>query len=65
MGTHGVIARLIDAEVPQGLPEATVIFPAPEPGTTSILFVPCPEDIDHPAGTVQLYDEAPVTDAVL
>ena len=51
------------AEVPQEFPAVTVMFPfcPAEPEVTVIAFVPAPEVIVHPVGTVQVYVVAFVT----
>ena len=60
-GVAGAAGRTVTASefaalVPQLLPAVTVILPLfpVEPVVTVIEVVPCPFEIDHPAGTVQL-----------
>jgi hypothetical protein len=51
--------------VPQPFPAVTLIVPPAEPAVAVIVVVPAPAVIVHPAGTVQLYDVASVTAAIL
>jgi hypothetical protein len=55
------------ALVPQLLPAVTVIFPSwpAVPVVTVIAAVPDPPVIVHPAGTVQVYVDAPDTAEIL
>jgi hypothetical protein len=56
-----VTARQLNAEHPQELQDLTHTLPDAEPTVTVILVVPWPAVIVQPAGTVQVYDDAPET----
>ena len=58
-----VMVALLAELVPQLLVAVTETVPAVDPMETVIEFVPAPEVMVAPAGTVQLYDVAPATEA--
>ena len=62
-----VTANVCAALVPQELVAVTVMFPfCPAlPEETVIEFVPLPDVIDHPVGTVHVYDVALATAVML
>ena len=68
-GCAGAGARVIAIHVcalnPQEFDAETQTFPPEEPAVIVIVVVPCPEVIVEPAGTVQVYDVAPPTAAIV
>jgi hypothetical protein len=50
-----------DEVTPQEFVAVTHRLPPVVPDTTSMVLVPCPEEMVHPAGTVQVYETAPAT----
>jgi hypothetical protein len=59
--------KLCAVLVPQEFVAVTVIFPfcPAAPAVTVIEFVPDPAVINHPVGTVQLYEDAVATDVIV
>ena len=57
----GVTARQLNAEHPHELQDLTHTLPDVDPTVTVILVVPWPAVIVQPAGTVQVYEDAPET----
>ena len=60
-GAEIEIAMHVEALVPHPLAAVTQIFPLVAPAVIVMEVVPCPDVMVDPAGTVQLYDVAPVT----
>jgi hypothetical protein len=58
-GTELTVTKLLAvAPVPQEFDGTTDNEPEDNPTVTLIIEVPCPDNIIHPEGTVQLYDDA-------